>query len=55
MKVMVRLQGCDDSTVVEMSLDAKGYATIEHLKELVNAKSWCSCMPTMHTTVLEDK
>lgn len=44
----IRVQGCDDKTVVHMDLTDAEFALLERVSAAVNAASTYGCMPCFH-------
>jgi hypothetical protein len=47
-KIIITVQGCDDSTSITLDLDIHEYRLISRIAELITATSTYSCMPTMN-------
>lgn len=47
---VINISGCDDSTYVELELDAHAASVVERLAAATHAESTYGCQPTMTIT-----
>ena len=50
----VELEGCDDSTVVEIEATSEQIEFLNELSTQINKTSTCSCMPKLHINIIEE-
>lgn len=55
MRVEISLDGCDDSTYLEVDIDESQKVFIEKLSEMSKKNSTYGCMPTLSFKILTPK